>query len=461
MGAAYERMGPVARRWLPAPIKRRLGRFVSAFETSIAASPRTQPDENARLRAFAPLFPAASFAAGPVLLVNNALAWGGAERQVVNTMTGLASRLDRPVKLICQKLHDGADYDFYLPALSQLASAVRNMMPFAEATAALEQTLPEPERARVTATIAWLPSDVRERIWQLVAEFAALRPPVVHAWQDALSIEAGFAAKIAGVPRIVVSARNLAPINFAYHRPYMQTAYRELAACADVIMLNNSNEGARSYAAWLEIEPGRIQVLRNGFAFDAALRDRAALRAELGIPAGAPVVGSIFRFYDEKRPLLWVETAAHVLERLPDTHFVVYGVGPLMEKARDRARSFAGRLHTPGASPDAAQRLAMFDAFLLTSEFEGTPNVVLEASAAGIPVVIAPAGGAAEAVEEGVTGFVVEPPTPEALAERIAFALTDAGFRARCADEAPRFVETRFGLNRMLDETLAIYGLAR
>lgn len=459
--AAYERIGPLARRWLPAPLKRRLGGLVGSVESAFAHARSAQAEAAApALSHVKGLLAPEAFADGPIVLVNNALAWGGAERQIVNTLTGLDARQTPPIGLLCLKLGEGADYEFYRSALADFRGWIRNMKDLASARAVLEAAFAKHDLDPAEAVFAWLPSDVRERIVRLLADFIELRPRVVHAWQDALSIEAAYAAKLAGVPRIIVSARNMAPIHFAYHRPYMASAYRQLAASTDIVMLNNSESGARDYAKWLDLPATRFTILRNGI--DVAPRsERESLRKTLAIPPDAPIVGSIFRFYEEKRPLLWIEAAGKVAAALPRAHFVIFGVGPLLKAARARAErlGFADRLHTPGAAPDAASALAGIDVFVLTSQFEGTPNVVLEASLQGAPVIATDAGGTAEAILSGASGYVVEA-SADAIAERVLSVLNDHRFRESCKTDGPDFVRTRFGLARMVDETLALYGFA-
>ena len=96
------------------------------------------------------------------------------------------------------------------------------------------------------------------------------------------------------------------------------------------ILCNNSEAGARDYAAWLGIDPARkSRVVRNGIDDDRVRRIQGAevkaFRSELGVPEGAPLIGSIFRLYPEKRPLLWVRAAQLIGERLPEAHFAVFG----------------------------------------------------------------------------------------------------------------------------------------
>jgi glycosyltransferase involved in cell wall biosynthesis len=268
-----------------------------------------------------------------------------------------------------------------------------------------------------------------------------------------------------GVPRIVVSSRNMAARRFAYHRSYMADAYREVASCSDIVMLNNSEAGARDYAEWLGLPVERYRIMRNGV--DAAeirppaVEEVERLRGQLGLPSEVPVIGSIFRFYPEKRPKLWVQVAARIAADRSDCHFVIFGTGPMMDEVRAIARShgFADRLHLPGTIDSAALGLAIMDLFLLTSELEGTPNVVLEASLMGVPVVATDAGGSRETIEEAVTGFVAHISEPDHLARLVLDALEDKSWRREVRNAGPRFVQSRFGLDRMIDETLVVYDL--
>jgi len=455
-------MLPTARAVLPASVRAGVARYYDVVFSRISRANflgRAVP-----LAAFEPAMTRDFFSSGPVVLCNNALAWGGAERQVVNTLGGLARRLHRPPHLLCVHLGRSADHDFYKGALADFRGRVRNVIDvdaarriLASIDAGLEQ--------RMTRASAWLPTDVQQEILRFAGDFADLKPSVVHVWQDALSISAGYAAHMIGVPRILVSSRNMAAWRFAYHRPYMADAYREVASCSDIVMLNNSAAGARDYAEWLGLPVERFGIVRNGI--DAAAIEPPAdqevqtLRAGLGLPPEAPVIGSIFRFYAEKRPKLWIEAAARIAAARSDCHFVVFGSGPLTGEVRAIARShrFADRLHLPGTIEKAALGLAIMDLFLLTSELEGTPNVVLEASLMGVPVVATDAGGSRETIDEGVTGFIVAPPEPELLARRALGALGDEAWRREVRKAGPRFVRSRFGLDRMIDATLAAYGL--
>ena len=449
----------ITRRAIPLPLKLKL---VSAIDVALQCWKRRLYRKRTHLQMFPSLLPVVAFDGGPIVLCNNALAWGGVERQIVNTLRGLDGRTDRALKLLCLRLGEEAAYDFYLPALRKIDCEVRNVATLVEAKADITQFAGTDALNCIHKSAGWLPSDVYEKVLRFAGDFARLKPSVVHAWQDEGSLCAGIAARLIGVPRVVVSSRNMAARRFQYHRAYMADAYREIASCESIVMLNNSEAGARDYSEWLGIPPARYQIIRNGVDADTirkpAERDVQALRARLGLATETRVVGSIFRFYAEKRPELWIETACEVARRLPDCHFVIFGDGPMKQSVAQAARNsgFENRLHLPGTIDDVASALASFDVFLLTSELEGTPNVVLESSLLGVPVVATDAGGTRETIRDGVTGYVVVAQA-RALADKIVAVIDDDKWRAQARHTGPTFVNEQFGLKRMIDETLRSY----
>ena len=456
--AAYGPLRGVARRLLPLTVKSYLLSVVNWAESSYER-PSIVPTKT--LAECVPILDGEQFGTRRAILVNNALAWGGVERQIMTLLRGLEAR-KYPCDLLCLRLGESADHDFYLPRLNSFRGFVRNACSLADAKKTLSKLSPE-QLERIDEAVNWMPKDVQDEILRFLAEFLELRPRAVHAWQDSASLAVGYAARIAGVPVIVVSSRNLNPTNFAYHRPHMAAAYRQLAGCVNIQMVNNSEAGAADYAKWLGIPAERFALHRNGvdpaFFSPAESEKVRALRARIGIPDGAQVVGSIFRLYPEKDPFLWVEAASRVASQRPDVHFVVFGVGPLKSSVESYADKIGigGRLHLPGSIQEPAIAYGLFDLFLLSSRSEGTPNVIIEASMLGVPVITVPAGGAAEAVEDGKTGFVVQERDPVKIAEKVLAVLDDPIWAANAISRGPHFIQDRFGLERMVNEAIRYY----
>jgi glycosyltransferase involved in cell wall biosynthesis len=396
--------------------------------------------------------------AGRILLVNNGLSAGGAERQIVYTLTGLARR-GCDVGFLGEYLGVAAGLDFHL-------NAVRTAGVTARAPRRLRRPVGQ-AYAPVTREVAdglsrFAPETLLE-ILEMVDELRDARPAVVHLWQDETAIKHAISALIAGVPRIVLSGRNLNPSHFDYHRSHMRAAYRALARSARVVLSNNSQAGAASYAEWLGLAPDAIKVVHNGVDTQAwptrPAEERARWRREHGFTPETPVAIGIFRLSAEKRPLLWLDVAASALARDPRLRFVLIGDGPMRGAvdARIRELGLETAVRLLGEIADVGLAVAASDLFLLTSAQEGLPNALLEAQWYGRPCLVTDAGGAREAIKDGVTGALATTDDARCLAERLLALLGDETLRNSARTQGPAFVRHAFGLERMLEETLALY----
>ena len=398
---------------------------------------------------------------GRVVLVCGSLQPGGAERQVVNTLAGLAPIVGAEnLTLLCNHLQTGAKerYDFYLPYARKSGAEIREI----RNNSFTKDPLPRSFQKVARNLHPGLMVDIAD----LFREFRALRPEVVHAWLDWSNVRAGLAAVLAGVPRVLLSGRNLSPRHFALNADYYYPAYRALSEYEDqIVWLNNSQAGANDYADWLSLPAAHIRVIRNGVQFAEERRPSSeqygGLRAKWHIPANVPLIGGMFRFNEEKRPLLWVEVAARIARVLPDVHFVIFGEGPMRTEMESLVSQcgLGERVKMPGLVMSSLDGLAPCDLVLLTSSGEGTPNVLLEAQWLGIPVVTVNAGGAGEAVNDGTTGVVVESGNAADIAAGVLSILTDETFRAKARKEGTAFVNAQYGMDRMISETLAAYGM--
>nr|WP_283812645.1 glycosyltransferase [Bradyrhizobium tropiciagri] len=230
-------------------------------------------------------------------------------------------------------------------------------------------------------------------------------------------------------------------------------------------MINNSAAGARAYESWLGLAKNSIGVVRNGYAFDESelaeyKADCIKLRQRVGIEPGALVVGTVMRFTEEKCPMLWLEIAALIRRDLPEVRFLIVGDGPLRAamEARSAAEDLAGAVFFAGHLKESMAAMASMDLMLLTSRAEGLPNVLVEAQFLGVPAVTTPAGGAPEAVNHGKSGWVLQDWDAASGACQIVRLLRDGQWREAAAKDGPEFAFKRFGGQRAIDETLAVYG---
>ena len=140
---------------------------------------------------------------------------------------------------------------------------------------------------------------------------------------------------------------------------------------------------------------------------------------------------------------------------MPEAEFVVAGDGELRDELEQLAEGT--RVRFLGMRDDVPELLASFDVFAFPSLFEGLCLAVIEAQAAGIPVVATPVGGIRETVVDGETGLLVPTEDPPALAAAIRRLLEDRPAAEAMAAEARRRVRERFSIERMVDATLALY----
>lgn len=187
-------------------------------------------------------------------------------------------------------------------------------------------------------------------------------------------------------------------------------------------------------------------------------RSRAALRTLLpGLRS--KVVGVIANLKPQKAPLDFVRVAARVSGRRKNVDFVYIGDGPLMGEARALAQSLgvAAQVHFLGWRREPRFLAAGFDVFLLPSLFEGLPCVYPQILCMGIPVVASQVDGAAEAVKEGVNGFLCQPRDVEAMADRVGALLDDGVLLRRLSRGAKAGVDRQFGFDAMIEKTAAVY----
>ncbi len=397
---------------------------------------------------------------GPIVLVISSLSPGGAERQAANTAIGLRRRgLD--VALLAASLDDNKRRDgFHLPRLA--AAGVP--------ACAIEQAVTRGDDPRVHQALAdvahFLPEAVVVHVTNLMLEFQRRRPAIVHAWLDRDNVCAGLAALLAGVPKIVLSGRNLNPSRYSFNQPFMRPGYQALATAPQIVLINNSRAGADDYARWLGIAPGRIGVVANGLAFDAHERlPRAAvtdMRSAFGIPPEAFLIGGVFRLVRQKRPMLWLEVASRIAAALPHARFLIHGHGSHRAAMEDhiRALGLTDLIVLADVTDNPLAAMSMFDLLLLTSRGEGLPNVLIEAQSIGTPVVATRVGGTPEAVCDGVTGWIVDDHSAEAIAAKIMDLHRRSDLLKQASAAGPAFVRERFALDRMIASTLDVYGLS-
>lgn len=180
------------------------------------------------------------------------------------------------------------------------------------------------------------------------------------------------------------------------------------------------------------------------------------LREELGLPQGAPLIGTVGRITHWKGQEILAEAAVVVLQKHPDAHFVAVGSYFADESYYLRKlESFISdsgldrKFHLTGYRPDVADLYPTFDIFVLPSRKpEPFGRVTVEAMMQGRAVIATNHGGTCELIEDGVTGMLVSPSDPNSLAAAIDVLLADRNLRERMGQAAAVYARNNFGLPR-------------
>jgi glycosyltransferase involved in cell wall biosynthesis len=205
----------------------------------------------------------------------------------------------------------------------------------------------------------------------------------------------------------------------------------------------------------LWIDRKRIALIRNGIDTSEyrPRPDAADVRRELGIPAGAPVIGSIGRLEQIKGYDVMIEAFAAFREQNPESDAVLVLAGEGAQRAKLEAlaaeRGLAGKVHFLGWRDDVHALQSTFRIFTMSSRSEGTSISLLEAMSAGLPPVVTDVGGNAAVLGPTLAHCLVPSEEPEALARRWIQLLSDRELRDRAAQLARERVVTSFGRDAM------------
>jgi glycosyltransferase involved in cell wall biosynthesis len=306
---------------------------------------------------------------------------------------------------------------------------------------------------------------------ELVRVFRRERPDVVHTHTPKAGLLAQWAAWVARVPARIHTIHGLyfpghmtartRPLFVAMERLTMQWAHLVLSQNPEDIPVAVQERICRA---------DRIRLLGNGIdlsRFDPAGVPDAevrALRREIGLPDGAPVVGIVGRVNREKGYEEFFEAAATVAAALPETHFVV--VGPVEEEKFNAlnpvelARRHGlpeDRVHCLGLRDDMPALYRLMDVLALPSHREGWPRSPMEAATMGIPAVVTNIRGCRQVVVDGVTGIMVPVRDPTALAEALLSLLRDPERARRMGAAAREHALRTFDEAGVVERTLEAY----
>jgi glycosyltransferase involved in cell wall biosynthesis len=318
------------------------------------------------------------------------------------------------------------------------------------------------------ATRSRAPLEDGRALVELVGLFRRLRPDIVHTHNPKPGIYGRVAARIAGVPVVVNTQHGLyaIPDDPAPKRAFVYGLERLATTCSHAELVQNPEDVI--VLRRLGVPEDKLALLGNGIdlqRFDPTAvptADQATARVELGAVAPTDVVvGVVGRLVREKGYLEVFDAARRLCCHLPELRLAVIGPeephksGSLSRDDREAARAAGVRFL--GGRDDVVRLYRGMDLYVLASHREGFPRSAMEAAAMGLPIVATDVRGCRQVVEPGVTGLLVPPRDPRALADAIAELAVDPERRCRMGAAGRQKAIREFDQQRCIDVTLSTY----
>lgn len=239
-------------------------------------------------------------------------------------------------------------------------------------------------------------------------------------------------------------------------------AWRTVYSCIDRTIVV-SRSGVASLLSHYPVREEKVRCVPNGvdrLRFREVREEEVAgVRRGLGLAPGLRVITSIGGLLPQKGYRTLLEAFAGVAEKQGDVRLLLVGDGPLRGELEDHAASLgiAERVGFAGRRQDIPAILAASHLYVNSSRFEGLPFTILEAMAAGVPVIATAVDGNAEVVRDGETGLLVPAERAAELAEALRTLLADGALRKRLTERADALVRERYSIEAMLAGTAQVY----
>jgi L-malate glycosyltransferase len=354
------------------------------------------------------------------LQIDTARSWRGGQNQVLLTARGLSARGHRVVVVA----HPDGELRKRLPGDMEVVALA--------------------PRGEVDLPAAW-------RLSRVIRD---LEPDVIHAHDPHGVAVAATALSIASPPRrpALVAARR---VDFhiksnAFSRWKYRQVDRFVTASVAIraMLLDDGVPADRTVTVHEGVDVDRVAAV-----------DPLNVREEYWFPPHSLIVGNIAALVPHKGQKYLVDAAALVVHELPEARFLLLGEGELRAALEHQIKQLHLAQHVvlAGFRADVLAVLKGLDLFVMSSVTEGLGTSLLDAMAAGRPIVATAAGGIPEVVVDGETGLLVPPRDAESLAAAILDMLRNGATRQRMADAGFARVRERFSVDRMVDQTLAVY----
>ena len=296
-------------------------------------------------------------------------------------------------------------------------------------------------------------------LWKLIRRE---KPDIVHTHTSKAGFLGRWAAKMAGVPHIVHTPHG--HVFYGHFGPVGSRFFLYLEKITSPItekMIALTEAERNDYRTYRVANERQLVTIHSGVTISRFMNPNAMQnekRAALGMDEKGPVVGTVGWLLPIKGPLHLLKAMGKVWQNHPNCRLVYVGKGDLEPALRNEVHRMCAsdRVHFLGWRKDIPAIMALFDIFVLPSLNEGMGRVVVEAMAAGKPVVASRVGGILDLIKHGENGFLVEPADPAGLARAIIRLLENKTLRERMGRKG-RETAPRYGVESMIEKLDALY----
>jgi len=291
-----------------------------------------------------------------------------------------------------------------------------------------------------------------DSFWRLIRQLRLTKPAILHTWMFHANIPGRLAGRWSGVPVIVCGERTMGQENrWRYWLNRITQRYADQVVCV-------SQEVARFTTGIIGIPAQKVKVISNGISLSSFsnLPSQEDARKVLGLPQGRLLIGTVAKL----RPVKRVDVLLRAVKNLEGVTTVIIGEG----RERVQLDALADKLGIreqvifAGYQEDVPLWLKALDIFVLSSDWEGMPNAVLEAMAAGLPVVATCVGGIIDIVVDGETGILVPTDNPDAITNAIQRLVDNPDFRRKLGEAGRDQVSSNFNILETVRQTEDLYG---